>query len=200
MTRAINIMAASQNYDREKDNQGLRSRVSWYFMIAALATVVITGYLGEVARDKVAIEKAYAVARAEAFQEAIEHTYKAVVLVAVDDSPESIVIEWSAGAENMLGYSRAEMVGKSIETIIPVDMKAKHRAAIAEAIEASNAGSEDPTKVQIVRCRAVAKSGVEIPVVITTRRVSKNGDEMFVAILDLAKNVQVRDLDAAQPN
>jgi len=196
------MMAASQNYEREKeDNQGLRSRISWYFMIAALATVVITGYLGEVARDKVAIEKASAVARAEAFQEAIEHTYKAVVLVAVDDSPESNVIEWSAGAENMLGYSRAEMVGKSIETIIPVDMKQKHRTAIAQAIEASDpTKGQDPSKVQIIRCRAVAKSGVEIPVIITTRRVTKNGDEMFVAILDLAKNVRVRDLDTPQPN
>ncbi|MDE2361749.1 MAG: PAS domain S-box protein [Hyphomicrobiales bacterium] len=38
------------------------------------------------------------------------------------------ILSWSADAEEMLGYSRAEALGQSIEIIIPAHLRAQHNS------------------------------------------------------------------------
>jgi PAS domain S-box-containing protein len=43
--------------------------------------------------------------------------------------------EWSREAEELLGYSALEAVGKSIEIIIPQHLRERHRAAFARYVQ-----------------------------------------------------------------
>ncbi|MFT4954813.1 MAG: PAS domain S-box-containing protein [Brevundimonas sp.] len=48
----------------------------------------------------------------------------------IDCNEQGMIVSWSDGAETLFGHSRAEAVGKSVEIIIPEDMRPAHGAAM----------------------------------------------------------------------
>jgi PAS domain S-box-containing protein len=45
------------------------------------------------------------------------------------------ILDWSRDAEALLGYPGAEMVGQSIELIIPPDFRGRHRAGFGRYVQ-----------------------------------------------------------------
>jgi PAS domain S-box-containing protein len=54
----------------------------------------------------------------ELFASIVEHSFDAIV----SNDLQGIVRTWNRGAETLLGWSSAEIVGKSIRVIIPADL------------------------------------------------------------------------------
>jgi PAS domain S-box-containing protein len=48
---------------------------------------------------------------------------------------KGIITSWSSGAEELFGWSRDEILGKAIETIMPAYLRAAHREAFLEALK-----------------------------------------------------------------
>ena len=78
----------------------------------------------------------------------------------VSNSLDGIVRTWSDGAERLLGYAPAEMIGAHIERIIPSDRREKEHALIDAALKAGE-------RVEHLETERVHKSGRRIPVCVT---------------------------------
>ena len=48
----------------------------------------------------------------------------------IDCDEEGVIVSWSDGAETLFGHSRADTLGKSVEIIIPENMRPAHSAAM----------------------------------------------------------------------
>jgi PAS domain S-box-containing protein len=57
-------------------------------------------------------------------QEIIEKTQEAIIFA----DREGIIRLWNAGAETIFGFQAAEVVGQSLELMIPEQLRAQHRA------------------------------------------------------------------------
>jgi len=64
----------------------------------------------------------------------------------------------------------------------------KHHAAFEKYLTAK--AVRDDWSVQIVECSAITKSGREIPIVMTTRPIYRNGQLMLLATMDKAEYVK----------
>lgn len=92
------------------------------------------------------------------------------------------VVEWNPATEKLTGYSKAEMLGKTITPIIPEEMRKIHHAAFAAAFR----DDAKLGKIQRVKCQVVRKDPAKKPVdVSVTVRVVKFGVEKFaIATID----------------
>lgn len=104
---------------------------------------------------------------------------------------------WTLGAERMLGYKREEVLGQSIELVIPPEQRARER----ERIRLQFTGSLDVVYEETIR---ISKSGARIPVLLT--RVPLKNDEgrtvELVAILsDISEQKRLqKQVEALQRN
>jgi PAS domain S-box-containing protein len=91
----------------------------------------------------------------ELFASIVEHSFDAIV----SKDLQGIVRTWNRGAETLLGWSSAEIVGKSIRAIIPADRLGEEDAVLKRII----AGEVVP-KFETTRQH---KSGKPVPLAIT---------------------------------
>lgn len=84
----------------------------------------------------------------------------------IAESPEGVVLDWNQGAERLYGWSAAEMLGRSIDAIIPEEDRAVRR----DLRERAAAG----VVMRGLECVIVNKNGGRIPVSLT---LSPIGDE-----------------------
>lgn len=70
------------------------------------------------------------------------------------------ILVFSGGAETIFGWSANEIIGRSIETLIPKDRLAAHRAHVARFKEQSATSLSMRGRIQTM---GVVKSGGEIP-------------------------------------
>ncbi len=83
---------------------------------------------------------------------------------AIITSDESTTIKsWNKGAEKIFGYTEAEVLGKSLEIIIPDDLKKLH----GNGINRQNQGKHPKVIGKTVELRAVRKDGTEFPIELT---------------------------------
>lgn len=161
------------------------SRQRWAIrLLAAMAVIVATtGYFASELKES-AIR---AEAKADAYRDTIAMSSTAVVVVGSD----SKVTDWSHGASDIFGYTRDEMIGNNLEKIIPVDMRPKHREAIARAL-AREKSDPQRRRVQVIKCVGLTKSGNRVPVMITTRMVRDDvgGGVVFSATVDRLSSVR----------
>ena len=155
-----------------------------------------------------AIVGASAVARdvtaAKAVQDALRasHALNAAILAAsldcivvIDES--GLVVEFSAAAETVFGFDRAEVIGRPMaELIIPPRLRAAHSAGVAHYL----ATGEGPILGRRVEQVAVRSDGVEFPVELAVNRVDLPGPARFTAyVRDLTiqhrLEVERRDLE-----
>lgn len=85
---------------------------------------------------------------------------RTMAVVACDSN--GIITSWSYGAESLLGWKSSEMVGKSVDVLVPIYMHDAHNTAFAKA----NKSSSHTLNVRIRDVSALHKNGHEIPVTI----------------------------------
>lgn len=71
---------------------------------------------------------------------------------------------WNRGAERLFGFSRSEMLGKSLDMIIPQNLRARHWEAYGKAMQSGETryGAGDTLAVPALR-----KDGTQVPVEFT---------------------------------
>lgn len=121
---------------------------------------------------------------------------KASILAAVQDGVvaadmDGRILEFNPAAERMFGYARADLVGKEVaETIIPPDMRAQHRRAMADYAATGERHMIGRT-AEMVGLRA---DGTEFPIEVTLEAIEVAGQPAFTAFIrDLTER---RGLDA----
>jgi len=77
----------------------------------------------------------------------------------VSKNLNGIIMSWHNGAQRIFGYSESEIIGKSIETLIPNYLKSEEKIILQEISEGR--------KVDHYQTIRVTKSGKEIPVSLT---------------------------------
>jgi diguanylate cyclase (GGDEF)-like protein/PAS domain S-box-containing protein len=112
----------------------------------------ILGTLRDVTERTVALERLRS--SEERFRRVAETSPHACVCT--DESGQ--VTFWNRGAENTFGYSAAEMIGRSVEAIIPERFRAAHREGL------SRAASSDSYHGRNVEMTGLHREGHEFPV------------------------------------
>lgn len=96
---------------------------------------------------------------------------------------------WSGGCERMFGYRPAEIIGKPVNTIIPMPYQTGHDRAYTKAI------GKKIFEPKFVKCDVLSSSGQLVPVTITLRR----SNNLFMAVLYKESEIQNVNLKA-KPN
>lgn len=103
---------------------------------------------------------------------------EAIVMMGAD----SVVREWSAGAERMFGYRREQAIGRKLyHLVIPPHLRAKHLTAMARYLETGEARVQRPRRT-VTGQRA---DGTQIAVDMAVMRVPQpqDGPPLFIAVL-----------------
>ena len=58
---------------------------------------------------------------------------------AICAGPDNLIISWNSAAEQLLGFSAREAIGKPLSIIIPPQQRAAHKAGLARAVQAGHA-------------------------------------------------------------
>ena len=83
------------------------------------------------------------------------------------------ILHWTADAEALLGYSKLEAVGQSIELIIPPHLRGRHRAGFGRYVQ--TAVSHLP---EVAISPAVHKTGTIVKLQISVRPVYGEGQKI----------------------
>jgi len=98
--------------------------------------------------------------------------------------------EWNAGMTELFGYSREEVLGRTVEFILPTDMRAYHRLHMLESLSRPLYGV-----VQEITCpEAITKAGDRIAVVVRVRVEKRLDEPVAIANFNLASRVNRVDM------
>lgn len=110
-------------------------------------------------------------------------------LIAIDDAGR--VIEWNSAAEKIFGFSVEEMVGNSLNTVIPE----RYRMAHDKGLERVNSGGEQHVIGQAVRLNGTRKDGSEFPLELTVSTWRDNGRNCYGGIIrDVSDRVRMEEV------
>jgi PAS domain S-box-containing protein len=108
---------------------------------------------------------------------------------------EGRILTANRQAEPLLGYSREELSGRSVDDLVPAQRRAAHhamRASFRDRADAHRMGSER------ARLAALRKDGVEVPVEISLSPLESSRDRLIVAALrDVSERVRAEEERAA---
>lgn len=107
------------------------------------------------------------------FDALAEHSPSAIVSFGVDCR----IVAWNAAATRMFGYQSAELLGQSIEMLMPEHQRAAFRLRVACAVAHRDAPCETP--IEIIGLR---KNGSEFPVELAASLWEDHGQIRFGAI------------------
>ncbi len=131
---------------------------------------------------------------ARVYQESLRLSESAVVITAATENSEALIVEWSRGAEELFGWTEGEVQGKKIDILIPEDMRELHRRAYQKAVD--RGGMTGGAVMQVVKCRALGKNGLEFWVVMVVRYLSEEGEPpMFSALIEEVDDVIFLELE-----
>jgi len=119
--------------------------------------------------------------------------YRSIIVETALDAVVSIdkrgrIVDWNAQAENTFGWSRTEVVGRELASlIIPPEQRAAHRRGLARHLH-SGFG---PILGQRLEMTALRKSGEEFPIELSVVEVPLDGKVLFNAFLrDISGNAE----------
>jgi PAS domain S-box-containing protein len=114
----------------------------------------------------------------------VDKAFDAIVSADVDGR----IIEWNAQAESIFGWSRAEVVGRSLtETIIPSKYRDVHSAGLARFV----ASGEGPILNRRIEIQGVGKDGREISIELAITPIRVGDGYIFNAFLrDISERKQ----------
>ena len=110
------------------------------------------------------------------FAAIIESSEDAIVSKTLD----GIITSWNRSAEKMFGFSEAEILGKSIMTIIPYNRRQEEDLIIGKIRKAE--------KVEHYETYRLTKAGIEIPVSLTISPI-KNSNGEVIGASKIARNI-----------
>ena len=101
----------------------------------------------------------------------LQHLQSAAALDAINsirdlEGPRAVVdhngqvLEWSPSLQRLLGWSQDEMLGESIDEIIPDEMRNRHRGAFARQMNTARASGKSTT--HYVDCDCLHKNGERV--------------------------------------
>jgi PAS domain S-box-containing protein len=109
-------------------------------------------------------------------------------LIAIDD--EGKVIVWNRAAETIFGFSEKEMVGNSLNTVIPKRYQAAHDTGLTRV----NSGGDRQVIGQAVRLEGMRKDGSEFPLELTVSAWRENGRNFYGGIIrDVSDRVRMEE-------
>ena len=115
-------------------------------------------------------------------------------------SPEAVIVTdgsqhitlFSDGAERTFGYAAADVLGKSIDVLMPPDAREIHREHVGKFLR-----SPDTSRLMNARqeVRAQAKDGTVFPVEASVSKLQLDGETVFTVLLrDITERKQAQDL------
>jgi len=94
---------------------------SWWLSVLIIILIAGFGYVLTQAR-KSEEEMVAAIHRAEQWKVIIDDSETAYIVI----TPEEEIVLWNDGAQSLFGWTKSEMVGTSVEILIPEDRTKKH--------------------------------------------------------------------------
>ncbi len=89
------------------------------------------------------------------------------------------ILEFNAAAERMFGYSRSDVLGKSMaELLIPSSLRERHRRGMAHL-----ATGEAPIFGKTLEVTAMRRDGTEFPIELTVTRLPSEGPPVFTGYI-----------------
>ncbi|MBX4189191.1 PAS domain-containing sensor histidine kinase [Candidatus Parcubacteria bacterium] len=115
---------------------------------------------------------------------AVDHAYRAVIMTDTDGT----IYDWNLKAEEMFGYSRREVMGTSIDRLLPEELRESHRVKVKEFNESGRL--EHPMHSSSVFMVAVRANGERFPIEAEVSRSRLDGDDIFtVFVEDITKQL-----------
>jgi PAS domain S-box-containing protein len=113
-------------------------------------------------------------------QDEIDERLRSVMEAALDAivlmDHEGCITELNTAAETMFGYTRAEVVGKSLaDMLIPVSLRAQHTSGLKRYVETG----EERLLGRRVELPAMRKDGIEFPAEVAIVRIRSEGPPIF---------------------
>lgn len=93
---------------------------------------------------------------------------------------ERNVLTWNRGAERMYGYAAEEMIGRSMEVLVPSDLHGEYRAGMDKVLRGEAVNHRDVV--------AIRKSGERIPVLLTLSPI-RDRDGRLIGVAHVAENI-----------
>jgi PAS domain S-box-containing protein len=131
--------------------------------------------------------------KAEDTRKASEEKYSKLIETAQDaiicDENGKITI-WNKSAEKIFGYSKKEIIGKPVSTIIPERYIEKHQKGVARFLESGKTSIMD----KIVEFSGISKDGIEFPLEMSlSYQEIRDGHYAFTAIIrDITNQKKVK--------
>ncbi|KAB2844877.1 MAG: PAS domain S-box protein [Burkholderiales bacterium] len=112
-----------------------------------------------------------------------EEKYRSIIQTADDaiismDEHEAI-ISWNAGAKRIFGYEEEEVLGRSVQMIIPERFRERHSQGLRRFLETNRATMLGKT----MDLAAIRKDGSEFPVELTPSAWKQHGRHFFTAVI-----------------
>ena len=145
---------------------GLYSPATGVALMVLLSTVIFCVAVMSLSRrlDQLDIERRIGVEREARLAALIEATNDAVLSCDVD----GLITSWNLAAEKLYGYTEAEMLGRSVQTLAPPRARLQQRETLAAV-----AGGQTRTDIEVQR---VHKDGSLISTSVTLSRILQNGE------------------------
>ncbi len=108
----------------------------------------------------------------------------------VSIDPAGCVVEWNRKAEEVFGWPRDEVLGRSLaDTLVPADLRDSHREGLRRLID-----GEPPRLLgKRIEVRALHRSGAELPVELAIWSVGSGPDQRFHAFMhDITERLQLQ--------
>lgn len=128
--------------------------------------------------------------RSQAWREIVDHSPSAVIVANTD----GVIVQWSAGAETLLGWSKNEAEGADLQLVMPPDRYERHQAGFYDPARRAQL---DGGGVLQVNGYVMNSAGEIINVDVRITAVT-NGELFYVATLTRAEEV-IEDPEPAPP-
>ncbi|NOY50648.1 MAG: PAS domain S-box protein [Chlorobi bacterium] len=135
--------------------------------------IAIEGYINDISNK---VEQHNALIRSENINRSI--TQSAVDAILTVDH-QGIVISWNNAANKTFGFHAVDMIGKSVQKIIPERYKKMHEAGIARLRK----GGKEKLIGKTIEISALNKSGEEFPVELSLSRWDIDNNNFYTAII-----------------
>jgi len=119
------------------------------------------------------------------FQAVSHSTSDAIITL----NKDGLIILWNEGAENIFGYQSIEVIGQSIEIIIPKKFQERHRQGFKKLLSQKNQSAKHSIESQ-----ALSKDGRLIAIELTYSEWLSGNERFFTSIIrDISERKEIED-------
>ena len=101
----------------------------------------------------------------------------------VGSDNKGLITSWNGAATRMFGYTEEEVMGKSMQIIIPHSLRAAHQSGIDRNANANASGRKPKRFAKIYEVRGVHADGTEFPCEVSVTSYLSNGTVHFTGVI-----------------